>query len=150
MIDLISGIPSEVLTGLGSAIVGAWTKLQAQKHAQQQFTLELLARQTGLADASANAAQARGGEWVRRGVALLAGFFVFGVPSIVALAQLAGHTPLTTYLYNKSSGGFWFFRGPSDDLYSAVVTGYVITPLHTHLASMIMCYYFGAGIVKKP
>ncbi|MDP0498663.1 MAG: hypothetical protein Q7P63_01060 [Verrucomicrobiota bacterium JB022] len=146
--DFFTGIPTEVITGLGSLAVGAWTKIQALKHAQQQFTLELLARQTALADASANAAHARGGEWTRRILAIMAGFFIFGIPSVLALAQFAGLNPVTTYLYTQAGGGFWIF-GKADEMYSAITTGYVITPLHTHLATMIMCYYFGAGVIKS-
>lgn len=146
--SLLSEIPAEVLTGLVSAGTAAWGKLQAQKNANQALAVEALAKRVGTFDASANAAHSRGGEWTRRVLAIMAGSFIFGIPCVLALAQLIGLNPITTVLYTQAGGGFWIF-GKAEQMYSAVSVGNVITPLHTHLGSMIMGYYFGAGIVKS-
>jgi len=145
--DFLTGIPTEVLTGLGSSVIGGALKIMAQKQALEEMRTQALMHAADKADALATSASTRGGSWARRTMALLAAFFVFGVPSIHGIAQIFGITPFTTYLYSQQGGGFWIFGG-REQLFSAVVTGFVITPLHTHLASAVFFFYFGAGVVK--
>lgn len=151
--DLFSAIPAEVLTGLVSAAGGAYAKISAARADQSRLAVELLARQAGIATEAAQAAASRGGKWVRRILALMAGAYIFAWPCLWPLmsAFRGPEGPIrqdvqTVYL-SSELGGVWPFR--ADKIKPLNLSGFVVTPLQTHLAAAVFFFYFGAGVTER-
>lgn len=150
MLSFLNAMPPEVATGLIGAGAGAVTKIVGVFADLQGQLTEAAIRKSEAADKSADAAAARtqdsGGRWTRRAMALMSSAFLFGIPFLLIALYAAGHPIPTNYLYNQQEGfAFW----GSERLYSAEVFGVVITPVHTHLATLAWGFYFGAGTVAR-
>lgn len=144
--SFLSLIPSEVLVGLLSSLVSGWQKRQAMQLELRKLELDALRGSTAAADAAAARDSANWGKAVRRIVLLIVAFWLFGWPMLAGLLDAWGHSPATWYLWSQNGGGFWIFA-KGERLWSQLFTGYVITPVHTHTASAVIFYYFGASIV---
>lgn len=148
---MLSSIPTEVLTGLASAGLTAWMKLKAQQSDLERMRAETELRRLGAVDASRAAAGTRGGEWTRRILALLAANYLFVLVPLGGAMLLPGAVGGVTLVYEQTTGGLWgWMSGSAPRMYSSgAVFGILITPVQTHLASMVYGFYFGAGIVKR-
>lgn len=141
MLSILSAIPSEAWLGLMSAMIG-----MLGGNLEQRNRI-LLAHLKGSTQAAAEA-QHRGGKYVRRALAVMAGAYLFVWPALVYLLSIIpGVDPVAaTFMWPETRGVFFW---ASDRMMSAQVEGLPITPVHTHLASAVFFFYFGAGVVKR-
>jgi len=149
--SIISSIPTEVMVGLGSAAIGAWTSIQQQKNATHEKLVDLAVKSLSASNESASMASQRdSGTWgnaVRRSLAIMAGCYIFVWPALFAFLGMmeVGSYPVFTWLY-PSIEGFWVWS--KDSVAMARTGGYIFTPVHTHLASAAFFYYLGGTLGK--
>lgn len=145
------GLPLELITMLGSTVLGGvmtvWGQSIKAKQAQQAMLMERAnfnAKQVNRArDAGKNDKHFA---WTRRLIALSAVFAIIVLPKMVAVFY-----PDVSVIvgYTEVKGGFmnWLFGG-GDVVKWQSAQGFVITPLDTHIVSAIVGLYFGAGFTK--
>jgi hypothetical protein len=146
------GLPLELITMLGSTILGGvmsvWGQSIKAKEAQQKMLMERAnfnaqqvntAREAGKTD--------KHFAWTRRLIALSAVFSIIVLPKLVAvwypeIGVIVGYTEI--------QGGFLanLFGGGTEVVKWKMAQGFVITPLDTHIVSAIVGLYFGAGFTK--
>lgn len=146
------GLPLELITMLGSTILGGvmsvWGQSIKAKEAQQKM---LLARANFNAEQVNTAREAGKTDthfaWTRRLIALSAVFAIIVLPKLVAVwypdvSVIVG--------YSEIQKGFLggIFGGDSEIVKWQAARGFVITPLDTHIVSAIVGLYFGAGFTK--
>ena len=142
------GIPLELVTMLGSSLMGGVMTLRGQsaKAKQDSFqrAIEGLSAQSKATDL-ARRYENKGFQVTRRVIALSAIGAVIVWPKVVAVfwPEIG-----VTVGYTSWSPGFLFFEG-SEEVKWQAVKGLVLTPLDTHLVSAIIGLYFGASIVKN-
>lgn len=145
------GLPLELITMLGSTVLGGvmtvWGQSIKAKQAQQAMLMERAnfnAKQVNRArDAGKNDKHFA---WTRRLIALSAVFAIIVLPKMVAVfypdvSVIVGYTEVEGGLMN------WLFGG-GDVVKWQSAQGFVITPLDTHIVSAIVGLYFGAGFTK--
>ena len=147
------GLPLELVTMLGSTVLGGvmsiWGQSIKARQAEQKMLMEranfnakqaVLAREAGKND--------KHFAWTRRLIALSAVFSIIVLPKLVAVfypevGVYVGYTEIQT-------GFFDFMFGPGEEVVKwKYATGFVITPLDTHIVSAIVGLYFGAGFAKQ-
>lgn len=146
------GFPLELITMLGSTILGGvmsiWGQASAAKEKQQEFLLKRgEARASYAADAREHGRKDTHFAWTRRLIALSSVFAIIVLPKLVAV----WYPEVGVYVgYTEAQGGLfnWMF-GPSEAVVWKYAQGFVITPLDTHIVSAIVGLYFGAGFTKK-
>mgnify|MGYP000386211488 CR=1 FL=1 len=146
------GLPLELITMLGSTVLGGvmsvWGQSIKAKEAQQKMLLQRAnfnaeqvntAREAGKTDTHF--------AWTRRLIALSAVFAIIVLPKLVAVwypdvSVIVG--------YSEIQKGFLggIFGGDSEIVKWQAARGFVITPLDTHIVSAIVGLYFGAGFTK--
>jgi hypothetical protein len=142
------GIPFELITMLGSGLLGGlmtiWGQSQKAKQDAFQRSIDGLAAQSEATDL-ARRYENKGFQITRRVIALGAVGAIVIWPKIIAVfwPEVA-----VTVGYTEWSPGFLFFEG-NDDVKWQSLQGLVITPLDTHLLSAIVGLYFGASMVKN-
>ena len=146
------GLPLELITMLGSTVLGGvmsvWGQSIKAKEAQQKMLMERAnfnaqqvntAREAGKTD--------KHFAWTRRLIALSAVFAIIVLPKVVAVWY-----PEVSVIvgYSEIQGGFLknLFGGGSEVVKWQAAQGFVITPLDTHIVSAIVGLYFGAGFTK--
>jgi hypothetical protein len=142
------GIPFEIITMLGSTLLGGFMSLWSQsikaKQAEQKM---LLARAEFQAETvkSAREYENTGFQWTRRIIALTAIFAIVVLPKVVAVfyPEIA-----VTVGYTQFKPGF-FFVPEKEVLQWKALQGLVITPLDTNLVGAIVGMYFGGSLVKR-
>ncbi len=142
------GIPVELITILGSSILGGVMSLWGQSiKAKQENQKMLLARGNFQMKAieKARTYDNKGFQWTRRIIALLA------LGSIVIWPKFAPVFFDTSVIltWTEFSRGFWFIIERKEMIIDREFAGIVITPLDTHLMSAIVGLYFGGSLVKK-
>ena len=143
-------IPLEIITLLGSTLVGGimkmWSmklKMEAQRHQQtmQAFTAQKEERTEirGIKDERFT--------WTRRTIALIVVTTVFVLPKVAVL--IWPETATVVYGWTEWESGFLFFTDGKDVMnWHQVATGSIlITPLDTHAAMTVIGLYFGGSIV---
>ena len=142
------GLPVEMITMLGSSILGGvmtvWGQSIKAKQAEQKM---LLARGKFQMEAIERARQYdnRGFQWTRRIIALTAVFFIIVWPKIVPVLF-----DVSVFLtWTELSRGFFFLIEQKEMLVDRKFAGVVITPMDTHLMAAIVGLYFGGSLVKK-
>ena len=142
------GLPVEMITMLGSSILGGvmtvWGQSIKAKQAEQKM---LLARGKFQMEAIERARQYdnRGFQWTRRIIALTAVFFIIVWPKIVPVLF-----DVSVFLtWTELSRGFFFLIEQKEMLVDRQFAGVVITPMDTHLMSAIVGLYFGGSLVRK-
>ena len=141
-------IPTEIITFAASTAIGAWIKLKSKQMETQKHNADLWAQKAGvIVEERANARDfvPPGGPWVRRLIVLSVLFAVFIAPFI--LAAFFPSTPVF-YAYSEKTRGFLFLLESLDKMEFQQMTGYVILPVHTQMASAISGFYFGGGLAK--
>jgi len=145
---MLGGLPVEMITMLGSSILGGvmsmWSQSIKAKQEQQKL---LLARGKFQMDEinKARKYDNKGFQWTRRIIALTAVFFIIAYPKLVPV-----FTDVTVFLtWTEFTQGFWFLIEKKEFVMDREFSGVVITPLDTHLMSAIIGLYFGGSLVKK-
>jgi hypothetical protein len=145
------GLPLELITMLGSTILGGvmsiWGQSIKAKQAQQEMLMQRADFNRGaVADARDAGIKDKHFAWTRRLIALSAVFSIIVLPKIVAV----WYPEVTVFVgYTEATGGMfnWLF-GPEEAVKWKMAQGFVITPLDTHIVSAIVGLYFGAGFTK--
>jgi len=137
------GLPIEVILGLLSLVLGAFTEHGKQK---SQDTHDLLVAKFKVSDESANNASKRGGAGIRMFVALIIIFVAFGGLLMVALidkeipvTQFVDREPWFDFLGIKLGGG----------MKSISATGFVIPDYMRFSVISIVHYLFGMAAAKR-
>ena len=144
------GIPFEMITMLGSTVLGGvmsiWSQNIKAKQAEQKM---LLARSKIQTEAFKEAREYEnvGIQWTRRIIALTAIFAIIVLPKILPLIDPQAQV-IVGYLEFKP--GFLFLEGKDVMQWVPMAhRGIVITPLDTNLVAAITGLYFGGSLVKK-
>ena len=142
------GKPFEIITMLGSTLLGGlmslWSQSIKAKQAQQAMLMER-AKFQQKAVQSAREYENVGFQWTRRIIALTAIFAIVVLPKVVAVfyPEIS-----VTVGYTEFRPGFMFFS-EKEVLKWRALQGLVITPLDTNLVGAIVGMYFGGSLVKK-
>ena len=142
------GIPFEIITMLGSTILGGlmslWSQSIKAKQAQQAMLMERAKFQAETVK-DAREYENAGFQWTRRIIALTAIFSIVVFPKVVAVffPEVS-----VTVGYTEFRPGF-FFVPEKEVMAWKQMYGLVITPLHTNLVGAIVGMYFGGSLVKK-
>ena len=144
------GIPFEMITMLGSPVLGGvmsiWSQSIKAKQAEQKMLLQRAEGQTA-AFKEAREYENVGFQWTRRIIALTAIFAIVVLPKILPLIDPQAQV-IVGYLEFKP--GFLFFEGKEVMQWIPMAArGIVITPLDTNLVAAITGLYFGGSLVKK-
>ena len=144
------GIPFEMITMLGSTVLGGvmsiWSQSIKAKQAEQKMLLQRAEVQTA-AFKAAREYENTGFQWTRRIIALTAIFAIVVLPKILPLIDPQAQV-IVGYLEFKP--GFLFFEGKEVMQWIPMAArGKVITPLDTNLVAAITGLYFGGSLVKK-
>ncbi|MDC6465042.1 hypothetical protein PQZ39_01275 [bacterium] len=146
------GLPLELITMLGSTVLGGVMSIWGQSIKSKQAQQEMLMQRANFNAKQVNAARNAGKTdkhfaWTRRLIALSAVFAIIVLPKLVAVFY-----PEVSVIvgYTEVEGGFinWLFGGGNDVVKWQAAQGFVITPLDTHIVSAIVGLYFGAGFTK--
>jgi hypothetical protein len=143
-------IPLEIITLLGSTLVGGIMKLwsmklkaEAQRHQQtmQAFTAQSSER-TEIRESKDERFT-----WTRRFIAITVTLSVFVLPKVAVL--IWPDTATVVYGWTEWESGFLFFTDGKDVMnWHQVATGTIlITPLDTHAAMTVIGLYFGGSLV---
>jgi hypothetical protein len=145
---MLGGLPVEMITMLGSSVLGGvmsvWGQSIKAKQEEQKMLLARAETQMSFVD-KARTYENKGFQWTRRIIALTAVFFVIAWPKIVPVF-LDIPVVLT---WTEFKPGFLFLIEKKEILMDKAFAGVVITPLDTHLMASIVGLYFGGSLVKK-
>jgi len=145
---MLGGIPLELVTMLGSGLLGGvmtlWSQSMKAKQEAFQRAIDGLAAQSEAYD-KARRYENRGFQITRRIIALSAVGAIIVWPKVVPvfwpdLSVVVGWT--------EWNPGFLFFEGSEATEWKSL-KGLVLTPLDTHLVSAIVGLYFGASMVRN-
>ena len=144
------GIPFEMITMLGSTVLGGvmsiWSQSIKAKQAEQKMLLQRAEVQTA-AFKEAREYENVGFQWTRRIIALTAIFAIVVLPKILPLIDPQAQVIVG---YTEWNPGFLFFEGKDVIKWVPMAhRGIVITPLDTNLVAAIVGLYFGGSLVKK-
>lgn len=146
------GLPLELITMLGSTVLGGVMSIMGQRMKAQQEQQKMLMERANFNAQQVNTAREAGKNdkhfaWTRRLIALSAVFAIIVLPKLVAVfypdvSVIVGYSEMQT--------GFWktIFGGGEEVVKWRAAQGFVITPLDTHIVSAIVGLYFGAGFAK--
>ena len=146
------GLPLELITMLGSTILGGVMAIWGQSIKAKAEQNKMLIARASFSAKQVNAARDAGKTdthfaWTRRLIALSAVFSIIVLPKLVAVwypdvSVIVG--------YSEVQAGFWksLFGSPTEAVQWKAAQGFVITPLDTHIVSAIVGLYFGAGFTK--
>jgi|TARA_R100000655_G_scaffold109884_1_gene166131 hypothetical protein len=145
---MLGGLPVEMITMLGSSLLGGFMSIWGQsikaKQAEQKMLLARGKFQMEEID-KARRYENKGFQWTRRIIALTAVFFIIAYPKIVPV-----FFDTSVFLtWTEFSRGFLFLVEKKEIVMDKEFFGVVITPLDTHLMSAIIGLYFGGSLVKK-
>jgi hypothetical protein len=145
------GLPLELITMLGSTVLGGvmsiWGQSIKAKQAQNEMLLQRAEFNRGAVDEARNAGKNdKHFAWTRRLIALSAVFAIIVLPKLVAVFYpevnvIVGYTEVEGGIFN------WLL-GANETVRWQAASGFVITPLDTHIVSAIVGLYFGAGFTK--
>jgi len=144
------GIPFEMITMLGSTVLGGvmsiWSQKIKAKESEQKLLIERnTVQQKGFKEAREY--ENVGFQWTRRIIALTAIFAIVVLPKLIPLIDPQAQV-IVGYLEFKP--GFLFLEGKEVMQWVPMAhRGIVITPLDTNLVAAIIGLYFGGSLVKK-
>ena len=147
-VRLMGGLPVEMITMLGSSLLGGFMSIWGQsikaKQAEQKMLLARGKFQMAEID-KARRYENTGFQWTRRIIALSAVFAIIVWPKIVPVF----FDTSVWVTWTEFSRGFLFLVEKKEIVMDKEFFGVVITPLDTHLMSAIVGLYFGGSLVKK-
>jgi len=145
------GLPLELITMLGSTVLGGVMSIWGQSIKAKQENNKMLMERANFNAEQVNLARTAGQTdkhfaWTRRLIALSAVFAIIVLPKLVAVFYpeinvIVGYTEVEGGIIN------WILGGNETVRWQAA-SGFVITPLDTHIVSAIVGLYFGAGFTK--
>jgi hypothetical protein len=145
------GLPLELITMLGSTLLGGVMSIWGQSNKARQMQQEMLLQRGSFNQNAVNEARSAGKNdkhfaWTRRLIALSAVFSIIVLPKLVAV----WYPEVPVYVgYTEITGGFLSaIFGGGESIVWKYAEGFVITPLDTHIVSAIVGLYFGAGFAK--
>ena len=145
---MLGGLPVEMITMLGSSLLGGvmsiWSQSIKAKQEEQKMLLARAETQMSFIE-KARTYDNKGFQWTRRIIALTAVFMVIAYPKLVPV--LFDVPVILTW--TEFTNGFIFLIEKKEILMDKSFAGVVITPLDTHLMSAIVGLYFGGSLVKK-
>ena len=145
---MLGGLPVEMITMLGSSLLGGvmsiWSQSIKAKQEEQKMLLARAETQMSFIE-KARTYDNKGFQWTRRIIALTAVFMVIAYPKLVPV--LFDIPVILTW--TEFTNGFLFLIEKKEILMDKSFAGVVITPLDTHLMSAIVGLYFGWSLVKK-
>ena len=145
---MLAGLPVEMLTMLGSSLLGGMMTIWGQKARERANQQKMLLARGKFQMDEINKAREfdnKGFQWTRRIIALTAVFFIIAFPKLVPV-----FTDVNVVLtWTEFEPGFWFLIDKKEVVMDKVFNGVIITPLDTHLMSAIIGLYFGGSLVKK-
>ena len=143
------GFPFEIVTMLGSTLLGGILSLWSQRmKAKQEEQKMLIARAEVQISAFADARtyENKGFQFTRRIIALTSIFAIVLLPKLVPIFY---PEILVTVGYTAWKPGFLFLTDGKEIFEWVSFNGLVITQLDTNLVSAIIGMYFGGSLVKK-
>lgn len=144
------GIPFEMITMLGSTVLGGVMSIWSQKLKAKETEQKLLIERNSVQQEGFKEAREYenvGFQWTRRIIALTAIFAIVVLPKIIPLIDPQAQV-IVGYLEFKP--GFLFLEGKEVMQWVPMAhRGIVITPLDTNLVAAIIGLYFGGSLVKK-
>ena len=145
---MLGGLPVEMITMLGSSVLGGvmsmWSQSIKAKQEQQKLLMARAKFQMDEID-KARKFDNKGFQFTRRIIALTAVFFIIAFPKLVPV-----FTDTSVILtWTELQPGFWFLIEQKEIVMDKIHNGVVITPLDTHLMSAIIRLYFGGSLVRK-
>ena len=146
--SIMGGIPMELITMLGSSLLGGvmsiWGQSIKAKEANNKLMMAAMTKEAEVID-KARRYENPHFQWTRRLIALGAIGAIIVWPKVVAVfyPDIA-----VTVGWTQFNPGFFIFEGKEMVKWEQM-TGLVITPLDTHLVSAIVGLYFGGSLVKK-
>ena len=143
-------MPFEMITMLGSTVLGGlmsiWSQSIKAKQAEQKMLLQRAEVQTA-AFKEAREYENVGFQWTRSIIALTAIFAIVVLPKRLPLIDPQAQVIVG---YTEWKPGFLFFEGKEVMQWVPMAhRGIVITPLDTNLVAAIIGLYFGGSLVKK-
>ena len=145
---MLGGLPVEMITMLGSSLLGGvmsiWSQSIKAKQEEQKMLLARAETQMSFIE-KARTYDNKGFQWTRRIIALTAVFMVIAYPKLVPV--LFDIPVILTW--TEFTNGFLFLIEKKEILMDKSFAGVVITPLDTHLMSALVGLYFGGSLVKK-
>jgi hypothetical protein len=146
---MLGGIPLELVTMLGSSLLGGfmtiWSQNMKSKQEAFQRAIDGLAAQSKATD-EARRYENKGFQLTRRVIALSAIGAVIVWPKVVPVFW--PDMPVVVGWTEWNPGFLFLTEGEEATVWKAM-KGLVITPLDTHLVSAITGLYFGASMVKN-
>ena len=146
--NMLGGLPVEMITMLGSSVLGGimsiWSQSIKAKQDEQKMLLARADNQMKHIE-KARTYENKGFQWTRRIIALTAVFMVIAYPKLVPVFF---DVPVIL-TWTEFTGGFLFLIDQKEVLMDKSFAGVIITPLDTHLMSAIVGLYFGGSLVKK-
>ena len=146
---MLGGIPLELVTMLGSSLLGGfmtiWSQNMKSKQEAFQRAIDGLAAQSKATD-EARRYENKGFQLTRRIIALSAIGAVIVWPKVVPVFW--PDMPVVVGWTEWNPGFLFLTEGEEATVWKAM-KGLVITPLDTHLVSAITGLYFGASMVKN-
>lgn len=146
------GLPLELITMLGSTVLGGVMSIMGQRMKAQQEQQKMLMQRAEFNRSAVNDAREAGKTdthfaWTRRLIALSAVFAIIVLPKLVAVwypdvSVIVGYSEMQTTFWGM------LFGGDTEVVKWQAARGFVITPLDTHIVSAIVGLYFGAGFAK--
>ena len=146
--NVMGGLPVEMITMLGSSLLGGMMSIWGQSIKAKQEEKKMLMERANFemkSNESARTYDNKGFQWTRRIIALTAVFFIIAWPKLVPV--LFDVPVILTW--TEFTNGFLFLIDKKEILLDREFLGLVITPLDTHLMSAIVGLYFGGSLVKK-
>ena len=145
------GLPLELITMLGSTVLGGVMSIWGQSIKAKQENNKMLMERANFNAEQVNIARDAGNKnkhfaWTRRLIALSAVFAIIVLPKLVAVFYpevnvIVGYTEVEGGILN-------LLLGANETVRWQAASGFVITPLDTHIVSAIVGLYFGAGFTK--
>ena len=145
---MLGGLPVEMITMLGSSLLGGVMSMWSQATKNKQDQQKMLLARDKFQMSEVNKAREfdnKGFQWTRRIIALTAVFFIIAYPKLVPVFTDVG----VVLTWTEFKDGFWFLIDKQEVYMDRLFNGVVITPLDTHLMSAIIGLYFGGSLVKK-
>jgi hypothetical protein len=143
------GIPFEIITMLGSSVLGGVMSMwgQAQKNKQENHKMMMQSRQQEQESIQAARNVDKFSALTRRIIALTGVFSIILLPKLAAIFMPELNVAVG---YTEWQPGLWFFtEGQDAVVWKSFSGGLVITPLDTNLMSALVGFYFGASAVKR-
>ena len=146
--SIMGGIPMELITMLGSSLLGGvmsiWGQSIKAKEANNKLMMAAMTKEAEVID-KARRYENPHFQWTRRLIALGAIGAIIVWPKIVPV-----FFDTSVFLtWTEFSRGFLFLIEQKEMLVDRQYAGVVITPMDTHLMASIIGLYFGGSLVKK-